>query len=450
MSDFSWEHLLQRIEQGVIVPIIGRDVLQVEVNGKKTMLYTHLASRLAATLGVTADLTGPNPLNDVAVAYLEESTDNDLDDVYLALNTLTDETASLEIPESLRQLAAIRPLKLFLTTTIDPMLQRAIDTVRYNSAMRTQVLAFGPNRTDDISAELLKKDLPIVFHVLGKAGRLEYAVTEEDTLEFVHSLQDANRWPKDLFNELDQRFLLIIGNKFDDWLARFFIRSAKRERMASRRGDFVADDYVTNEGPLLAFFRRFRKMKIFTTAGPIDFIDQLHKRWMEKHGDDDPDAPLPTPGEEIVPGSIFISYLSSDSDFATKVRDALDGQGLDVWLDRDRLAGGDKFGPKIEHAINQSAVFLPIISRGSLGSRPHYFEEEWKHAIKLDKRLPETVPFIMPVVIDDTPYSEPALPQRFRDITWEKLDGTFPRDEFVKNLRATVKRYRRDLVSRPS
>jgi len=441
MPEFSWERLLLRIEEGDVVPVVGQDVIQVTVDGKLVGLYSYLAKQLAKRLKTTFDAKDPSPLNAVAGAYLESG--GDLDDVYLELNTLTRETSSLTVPESLRKLAAIRPLRLFATTTFDPMLKRALDEVRFNGAPGTQVKAFSPKRTDDLDYESLKSGSPIVFHLLGKvSAQADYAVTEEDTLEFLHSLQACG--PTRLFDELDSKFLLIIGNSFSDWLNRFFIRSAKRERlwMARGRADFLADELARSESPLLSFLRRFSsKMRIFTSGGPVEFIDDLYTRWMEAHGDD-PNDETPSSRPLTNPGSVFISYAHEDFAIASKVKELLDSARIDVWFD-ERLTGGDPFGPKIRLAIEQSAAFLPIISKNTLIDAPRWFRMEWNHAVELSKKERPDAAYIMPVVIDDTPFNTPAVPEQFQALTWEKLDDTFPREAWLQSVRERVKQYRR-------
>jgi hypothetical protein len=449
MPELSWEKLLLRIEEGDVVPIVGQDVIQVTIDGKLVGLYSYLAKQLANRLEVPFDPKDPNPLNAVAGAYLESDRDDvDLDNVYLELNKLVRETSSLSVPESLRKLAAIRPFRLFATTTFDPMLKRALDEVRFNGAPGTLVKSFSPMRTDDLdddSLKSLKSGPPIVFHLLGKvSAQADYAVTEEDTLEFLHSLQ-ASR-PTHLFDVLDSKFLLIIGNSFSDWLNRFFIRSAKRERlwMARGRADFLADELARSESPLLSFLRRFSsKMGIFTSGGPLQFIDDLHTRWIETHGEDSHDDPPPS-GPVTIPGSVFISYAHEDFAIASKVKELLDKARIDVWFD-ERLTGGDPFGPKIRMAIEQSAAFLPIISKNTLIDAPRWFRMEWNHAVELSKKERPDAAYIMPVVIDDTPFNTPAIPEQFQTLTWEKLDDTFPREAWLQSVRERVKQYRRSM-----
>ena len=319
------------------------------------------------------------------------------------------------------------------------MLQRAVDEVRFPSAKHTKSLSFRSRRTEDISPELLKRGLPIVFHLFGRAELPEFAVTEEDFLEYVSALQSDSLRPRLLFDELHDRYLLMIGNGFCDWLARFFIRGVKCERLSITRGsDFVAD----NERGFLAFLVRWAHMKIFTTGGPIPFIDELHSRWMKEHQGEDPGALAPLPSDTLIPGSVFISYASEDQEKAREARDLLDNEGFDVWLDLDRIGAGDTFDSKIARAIDNSAVFMPIISRNTLTNRPRYLNSEWKHALSIDEKLSPGASFIVPLLVDETPYNAPALPERFRALSWDNLDEQFPSEQFVKSLRAVVRRYR--------
>src|ERR1051326_2269915 len=158
MSEFSWDSLIMRIEDGDVVPVIGQDVLQVEIgpenDKKKVMLYTYLAQQLAAKLDVPFDAKNANPLNAVALAYMEEDPEHEIDDVDRQLRRLVKETAALPVPEPPRQLAEIRRLNLFLTTTFDSMMQRALDEVRTRPG--TAIGSFTPDRIEDITPQMIE------------------------------------------------------------------------------------------------------------------------------------------------------------------------------------------------------------------------------------------------------------------------------------------------------
>ena len=54
-----WDQLLQFIEEGRVVPIVGQDLLVCEIDGQTTLLYPYLAAQLADYLGVPADPPSP-------------------------------------------------------------------------------------------------------------------------------------------------------------------------------------------------------------------------------------------------------------------------------------------------------------------------------------------------------------------------------------------------------
>ena len=41
-----WSKLLQAIARGVVIPILGRDLLRIQINGREQLLYEYLAAEL--------------------------------------------------------------------------------------------------------------------------------------------------------------------------------------------------------------------------------------------------------------------------------------------------------------------------------------------------------------------------------------------------------------------
>ena len=111
-----------------------------------------------------------------------------------------------------------------ITLMFDSLMVDALNQTRFGSEARTLELAFSPARADDLPREWSRAETPIVYHLLGKLSAApEYAVTDEDVLEFVTSLQSEVRRPNLLFDELRGSHLLVIGAALPDWLARFFL-----------------------------------------------------------------------------------------------------------------------------------------------------------------------------------------------------------------------------------
>src|SRR5215510_12729383 len=109
-----WDQLLQLIEEGKVVPVIGQDLLTLPESTGHALFYPFLAERLARYLKVPADnLPKGGELNEVACRYLAKG--KPIQHIYAALKTVAAESEALPIPEPLLRIASIRPLALFVT-----------------------------------------------------------------------------------------------------------------------------------------------------------------------------------------------------------------------------------------------------------------------------------------------------------------------------------------------
>src|SRR5216110_1189567 len=275
-----WSKLLQSISKGVVIPIIGRDLLQIEIEGKSQLLYEYLAQRLAKELEVEG--CGPClSLDQVVAAYLNASRRNSRDDVNIkTFEILTEIQGQVPVPEPLRKLATIEPLRLFVSTTVDSFLARALD------APADHVFAYAPNSAlCDIPRDYARSQHRLVFHLFGKiSGIPDSALIDEETLEFIWKLHEESMSDRlaNLFDELRTKRLLLIGNAHPDWLARFFVRLSRRDRLyaGNETREFVADGLVVSDTHLRDFLENFSpQTKSFGVANPIEFVDQLVGKW---------------------------------------------------------------------------------------------------------------------------------------------------------------------------
>jgi hypothetical protein len=177
------------------------------------------------------------------------------------------------VPEPLLQLAQIPPLKLFVSTTFDSLLERALNQVRQT---QTRVLSYSLAKFQDLNTPIEATSEPSVYHLFGKlAPAPEFALTDEDILEFIHSLQSETRQPVNLYQELEDHSLLILGSRFSDWLARFFLRTPRRQRLSAdqRFPSFIADQDASADTNLILFLNHFsRGTRVFSSPGPVEFV----------------------------------------------------------------------------------------------------------------------------------------------------------------------------------
>jgi len=133
--------------------------------------------------------------------------------------------------------------------------------------------------------------------------------------------------------------------------------------------------------------------------------------------------------------AVFLSYAREDSDAARRIADALRAFGVEVWFDMSELRGGDVWDQKIRRQIKECALFMPVISSQSDQRGEGYFRLEWKLAVERTHLLAEGMPFLFPVVVDDTSESTASVPEQFLKSQWTRLPGGEPTPQFVEHVK---------------
>ena len=455
IPDFFWDDLLAYIEERRVIPILGPELFTVPDGGGGEVPLPHLlALRLAERLRVPLDpaSAGDHPLNDVVSRYLQGG--GRREDIYPRVRNLLKELAP-PVPPALRALARIRHFNVFVTTTFDGLLAQALDEERFGGAPTTQSLAFAPNRTQDLAPGAANAAAPTVFHLFGRVSASpDYVVTEEDTLEFFTALQSETRRPQLLFDELKTHHLLLRGGTLPDWLSRFFLRTAKSHRLSLQReeSEIVAGHRARHDSAFGGFLRTFSyRTQIFQQGNAAEFVTELAARYAARHPASvaphtpAPASPAASPatGETMRAGSVFISYASQDLPAVQKLRDALDDAGIEVWFDKRRLESGDDFDQQIRRNIRGCSFFLPVISASTQARHEGYFRLEWSLAAERSQLIADSIPFILPVLIDPIPEAEALVPERFLKFQWSRLPGGQPTPEFVERLVRLIRDYRK-------
>lgn len=444
-----WEDLLAFMEEGKIVPVVGPDLLTIPTEKGESTLYRVIAGQLARKYKLDIDLETHGELNDVVCAYLAQVRRAEVDDLYRPINDIL-KSLNPPIPKALRQLAAIRGFDLFVTTTFDGLMAESLNQERFGGVSRTLQLAYAPNLSVEERKDIVSphgKGDAVVFHLFGRASASpDYAIHDEDVLEFVHTLQSGQDvLPKRLYDELQQKHLLVIGCPFPDWLGRFFIRMSGSERLiARRRKDFLVSCETTQDQSLGIFLEHFSCNTSVFPAGAAAFVEELHRRWSERHPAE-PKTPEPlTLAPTPIKGRVFISYARQDSAAARALYQEVGGLGGDIcWLDKEEIEpGNDWWEDKILASIRREArLILPIISKNTEERTEGVFRKEWREAIERARGI-QGRDFIIPVIVDtdNNPDHYKLIPEEFRrfDIGWapEGRPEDRLREKLVKEIRA--------------
>jgi len=122
--------------------------------------------------------------------------------------------------------------------------------------------------------------------------------------------------------------------------------------------------------------------------------------------------------------AVFLSYASQDTEAARRLCETLRASGVEVWFDVEGgLETGDEWDAKIRRQIKECVLFIPLISANTQAREEGYFRIEWDLAAERARGIASGVPFILPLVIDETREPDALVPDRFRTVQWTRARG---------------------------
>ncbi|MDB4673357.1 SIR2 family protein [Verrucomicrobiales bacterium] len=357
--------------------------------------------------------------------------------VYTQIGMLLDELIAdpnTKIPSPLLDLAAIDGFDVLITSGFDPFLSQALEQRRPGfDACRGGSGEFNPYRTSDIPSPLPSTFL---YHILGSYNSHEFAVWEEDYIEYICGLLDSTIRDnhRNLFSILAERSLLLIGSPFTDWIVRFFLRAATGKRLSYRAQhtqDYLADTRDSLEKPMVFFFDKVVQSPRILSAQPASFTAKLLRHWNADMTRKTGGALLDSFPDEMEYGAIFVSYSSDDLDASLLLVDGIRRAGLPVWLDKKRLRVGCDWENNILRAVkSRTSLFIALISASTERDRTRFVHTERNWAS--ERHIPGNV-FYLPVIIDDIAHPT-AEPEAFAACQHHKLPEGRITHEFARLL----------------
>ena len=270
-------------------------------------------------------------------------------------------------------------------------------------------------------------------------------ISDEDLLEYMCALQSEHLAPEKLFYELEHNHLLLIGSSLTNWVARLFLRMAKRQRLSAPRdvGEVLADDHINQDEKLVAFLQQ---VSVHTRIyrGAERFVAELHQRWQARHGGTERATPVSAarflpPAREMPEQAVFISYAREDLAAVQQIKAGLEAAGITTWFDIDRLEGGDDYDRKIQRNIARCSYFIPVISQNTERRHEGYFRREWSYALDRARNMADGALFILPVALDGVSAVGATVPERFQALHATALQGGEVTPEFARRLAELTK-----------
>jgi hypothetical protein len=456
MLEEHWRSLLAAIEHDQVIPVLGEDLLHDILPERSGGYYRLLAERLATRLSVDTERLPPsfgiaevlvaNPQFVAQILRTPQSPYSILSEVNEAM--LSDLGSDIPIPEVFRKLSEITKFHLFISLTPDRVLDVALQKSR---GTPPEVLANRRGTTPDLDEALLKSKQAIVFKLMGQfSPEPDYALTEEDVLEFMRCLMVPANRPRKLFYELSQKNLLIVGAHLPDWLIRFFLRATRgSERLRAPREytQYVVNPSISSDLRLASFLQNFSASTIYVETDPSFFIDELY--WRCKRLDLVGKKDAVVPRRKSKSPDVFLSYAGEDRNIAENIRKSIESRNLKVWMDTNSnapmgLKPGIEWDQTIQRVIKSARVFVAILSENTVDTKHQkkgrYFRKEWKAAYE---RLPEffgtSQRFIFPVVITgDNPFEPYLGPEQFRTFQPTLAQNGILPVEFLSSLEREI------------
>jgi TIR domain len=411
-----WEDLLVRIREGDIVPLVGPGA--VTFGAGNELLYPWLAQRLSVDLRPPLAFERP-PRNIQEVVYAQRAKGQPVDRIYRNLHRIV-ENPDLRPGVTLSALAAVEGFQLFISTTFDPLLPRAVVSASPGGRLEERRGASslrGP--CPDLPLELMNMQKPeqrYVYQILGRAQPYrDFVVWDDDMFRFLFRLdQELSLLPK-LSEALHKSDFLVLGLGFADWLLRLFVQVVKHQPVSELAGSelfvFESLDPAEHDKVVIYFSRLTKQIRVFP-IDPIDFIAELHRRWRKKHPAVVGDPYLMQNAhreKNRTPGCIFVSYASPDIEIARYVVSQLQKAGCLVWFDKEQLLPGKDWEEELREVVEERCgLFVSIISDHTAVRLQGYNIFERNLAAKRREKLADNAFFYLPLRIDN---GEPLIPE---------------------------------------
>jgi len=444
-SEETWNELLNLIELQRVVPIVGRALSRVDVgDGHRVPVLNAVVDRLATRLSI-APRDPPWTLSELFVESARK-TIYSADSFHLMLRRELDAATPDLAP--LKLLADISDFNLFLSTGIDNFLERAVSEVRGAKGETVRTIAFAPNGYHDLPGRPQDIDGVTVFKLLGSRETCpNWAVTVENSLEFVMALYGEKYRPVNLLDAIKERNLLVIGCQIPDWYGRFLLRCLRGGSIAAERSTILVENAGDEDQAFAAYVRSFGHRAFVVPADAVGFVDELHRRWSARPRADIPppalntgDAPRPL-ASESAPHKVFLSYSHDDNAEAEKLYRFLLDKRVDVWKDDEGgIPPADQWENVIKRRIADCACFVPLVTANTARESESYFWSEWRSAVDRTRRQDPNRRFVFPVLSGD----DVGIPDMFGPWQAARLSNSVDMETLAESLRKEQQRVRKE------
>lgn len=415
-----WDALVEAAVAGNVVPVIGPDIL-CDYAGKYNV-NEFLVATLVRQFGLSDNIRTFSELaySNEFLAKMSDKLKRPVtrDIIYSLVNDIFSNQRNVEHhfkPSAiLTKLLSIKLFPFVITTSYTPVVENEMRRIWGSRDVSVLSFANNPQKdikpgTGDIRGEA-DMSRPTVYYMFGRTPGQphRYVLTDNDMLDFCKAWMSPQTRPNNLCNCLKDKYLLMLGCGYGDWLFRFIWYCMNKSADASTKG-LMAQDENTDE-TLVEYLKRIDAF-LPSNRRPEDIIDEIARRLEAYNGSHESEWFARPPKTT----DVFISYSRSDSSIAEALYRYLSGQGLSVWYDRNNLIGGARFLDEIESAIENTKVFVPVFSQNIAKEAmdAHVYRKEWNKAIDLQDSMGAR-DFIVPVHTEGFDFYNADIPKALK------------------------------------
>lgn len=239
LSERDWKRFLRAIADGRVVPIIGKELFHI--NGVPLNEY------LLRQICDDYEIEYSHDLNPEQIIEILNQDFGDGKGEFCGCLRRLCKNIQISIPESIEKLVLINRFPVILTTTYVP----AIEKYLVNNKLNWNIYSYDKrgrksDKADIESSEDVFNSLYYLFGRIGNKG--SFVATEDDLLAFLHFWHNESTRPSNLCSYLSDKFLLVLGCDYPDWLFRFMWYSMNGNFLESPRlGQLVVSNNKVKE-----------------------------------------------------------------------------------------------------------------------------------------------------------------------------------------------------------
>lgn len=393
LRDSEWRRLIRMIRNDACVLLLGPGMAFDSEDRDSTPLTVKLAQVLADQLNHPHEAMCADNLAHIAQIYQREndriSLELEVEDFYRSYAGCTTDLH--------RRLAAL-PISLCIDLTPAGLMANAY----YDEAGKTPVRDFyGSAKGQAISLIEFTPRRPLVYELFGSLDdSASLLLTENDLLDFlVNVAKNTPSLPKDLTSRCSdpKTSFLFLGFGFQHWYLRILLHVLKadgdRKNLSLALEDAAFFEHPEQHQTALFYSEQHRIQ--FRYASWQAFAEELSQRFHDAV-QSQPDRPPPSTTPTDAP-TVFLCHCSEDAEVVEAFSAKLQHLGVNTWVDRQNLRGGDHWNRLLGKAINEWVDYVVVLETPAMLRRTEsYYYKEIDLALERARGFRQGARFIFP------------------------------------------------------